>query len=291
MIRSMTGYSRKECVIHGYRVVVEMRSVNHRFCEITTHLPTTLSQYDLKIKRIIGQCVSRGKVDAFISLRPGLREQRVCLDEAVARQYVSALKKLQRDLHLAGNIDIGLLASFKELTTFASPPIPPVVVRKIIDHVLPSALKTLNRMRQREGHALTRDIMRHIRQVRRNVATIKRRAPNVVQHYIQRLHERVVHVTKDCTADDARIAQEIALFAARCDISEELTRTASHLNQCQALMETGGEVGRTMNFLMQELNREVNTIGAKGNDLDVSQQTIAIKGSLEKIREQLQNIE
>ncbi len=292
MIKSMTGYSRKERVVHGHRVVVEIRAVNHRFCEIATHLPTTLAPYEAKIKRIIGQRVARGKVDASISHRNGVKQQQhIRIDEEVARQYVRALKKLQRELRLTGDIDISLLANFRELTTVAPPPMPTEVVTEIMDRVLPSALEELDLMRQREGRALARDILSHLRHIRRDITAIERRAPRVIQHYTNRLHEKIRHLTKDYTVDDARVAQEIALFAARCDINEELARTASHLDQCQSLMEAGTEVGKTLNFLMQELNREVNTIGTKGNDIDVSQRTVEIKGRLEKIREQIQNLE
>ena len=292
MIKSMTGYSRKERVVHGHRVTVEIRAVNHRFCEITTHLPTTLSPYEAKIKKIIGQRVSRGKVDASISLRNGAKQQQhIRIDEDVARQYVVALKKLQRELRLSGDIDINLLASFKELTTSAPPPMPNEVATEIMARVLPNALDEFDLMRQREGRALVRDIMGHIRHIRRDVAAIERRAPRVIQHYSARLNEKIQHLTKDPTVDVTRVSQEIALFAARCDINEELTRTTSHLDQCQTLMESGTEVGKTLNFLMQELNREINTMGTKGNDLDVSHRTVAIKGRLEKIREQLQNLE
>jgi uncharacterized protein (TIGR00255 family) len=292
MIKSMTGYSRKERVVRGHRVVVEIRAVNHRFCEITTHLPTTLAPHEAKIKKIIGQRVSRGKVDASISLRNGGKQQQhIRLDEDVAREYVRALKKLQRELGLSGNIDIGLLANVRELTTFAPSPMSTAVATEIIDGILPSAVEEFDLMRKREGRALARDILSHLRHIRRDITAIERRAPRVVQHYANRLHEKIQHLTNIPSVDSSRVAQEIALFATRCDISEELTRTVSHLDQCQALMKTGTEVGKTINFLMQELNREVNTMGTKGNDLDVSQRTVAIKGRLEKIREQIQNLE
>ena len=292
MIRSMTGYSRKERVVHGYRVVVEIRAVNHRFCEISTHLPTTISPYEAKIKRIISQRVSRGKVDASISLRNGSKPQQyIHIDEDLARQYVCALKKLQRELGLTGNVDINLLANVRELTIFAPSSIPTEVVTEIMDRVLPYALEEFDLMRQREGRALARDILRHIRQIRRDVTAVERRTPRIVQHHANRLHAKVKQLTKDYAVDDARVSQEIALFATRCDISEELARVVSHLDQCQTLMKAGTAVGKTLNFLMQELNREVNTMGTKGNDLDVSHRTVAIKGKLEKIREQLQNLE
>lgn len=292
MIKSMTGYSRKERVVHGHRVVVEIRSVNHRFCEIATHLPSALSPFEAKIKKIIGQRVARGKIDASISLRNGLKQQQhLRIDEDVARQYVRALKKLQRELHLTGDIDISLLANFRELTTSTPPPMPTKVITEIMDRMLPRALEELDLMRQREGRALARDILGHLRHIRRDITAITRRAPRVIQHYANRLHEKITHLTKDYTVDETRVSQEIALFATRCDITEELTRTTSHLDQCQTLIDTGTEVGKTLNFLMQELNREVNTMGTKGNDIDVSQRTMAIKGRLEKIREQIQNIE
>ncbi len=292
MIKSMTGYGRKERVTHGHRVIVEIRSVNHRFCEISTHLPNTLSPYEVKIKRIIGQRVARGKVDASISLRNGMKQQQhIRIDEDVARQYVRALKKLQRELRLTGDIDIGLLANFRELTPSEPPPMPTEVLTEIMDRMLPNVLEKLDLMRQREGRALARDILSHLRHIRRDITAIERRAPRVIQHYTNRLHEKMTHLTKHYPVDDARVAQEIALFATRCDINEELARTISHLDQCQALMKTGTEVGKTLNFLMQELNREVNTMGTKGNDQVISQRTMAIKGRLEKIREQLQNLE
>ena len=288
----MTGYSRKERVVYEHHVVVEIRSVNHRFCEIATHLPSTLSPHEAKIKRIISQYISRGKVDVSISLRnKSKQQQHIQIDENVARQYVCILKKLQCELGLTGDIDIGLLANFRELTTIAPSPIPAKVIAKVIDQMLHSTLKELDLMRKKEGRALTQDILRHLQSIRKDITAIKRRTPLIIQHYTSRLHKKIEHLTKDYTIDSTRISQEIALFSTRCDISEELTRTDSHLDQCLTLMKTGKEVGKTLNFLMQELNREVNTMGTKGNDLDVSQRTMSIKGKLEKIREQIQNLE
>ena len=206
-------------------------------------------------------------------------QQYIHIDEDLARQYVCALKKLQRELGLTGNVDINLLANVRELhIIFAPSSIPTEVVTEIMDRVLPYALEEFDLMRQREGRALARDILRHIRQIRRDVTAVERRTPRIVQHHANRLHAKVKQLTKDYAVDDARVSQEIALFATRCDISEELARVVSHLDQCQTLMKAGTAVGKTLNFLMQELNREVNTMGTKGNDLDVSHRTVAIKG-------------
>ncbi len=292
MITSMTGYSRKDCTIDGHRVRVEIRTVNHRFCEITTHVPHMLAEHEAKIKRIIGQHVARGKVDVSIALpKEAAQTQTLAIDHDVARRYVDALKKLQRDLKLPGEVSIELVAGLRELTTIPPPETPSKVITEILAKILPNALDELQIMRQREGRALARDIKGHIKDITRDVAAIRRHAPRVVEFYKDRLHSKIQHLMKEHPVDDARLSQEIALFATRCDISEELARTASHLDQWKTLMEAGTEVGKTLNFLVQELHREINTMGTKGNDVEIAQRTVAIKASLEKVREQIQNIE
>lgn len=291
MIKSMTGYSRKERVIRNHRVIVEIRSVNHRFCEIVTHLPTIFAPHEAKIKRVVSERVARGKVDLSISLKSGSKQQEIIIDKKMARQYVHILKKLQRELALGGTIDINLLANIRELTTFFPAPIPSSVVSEIINQALPPTLDEFDYMRQQEGRALVKDITGHIRQIRKDINVIKRRIPHIVKRYNNRLREKIKQLTQHPISDDVRISQEIALFATRSDINEELSRTISHLDQCQTLLKEGTEVGKPLNFLVQELNREINTMGAKANDLDVSHRTVTIKSALEKIREQLQNLE
>lgn len=293
MMRSMTGYGRREAVWAGGSVTVELRSVNHRFCEVVTRLPKSLSSLEDDLNRTIQRRCARGRIELTVSLmgnREG--EKSLGLDRELARQYHRLLRELQRELRLGGTIDVALLAGLRDIVTVIERPVEDRPLKRIVKRLVAGAASDLDAMRRREGEALARDAKARLQMIRDETNIIGSRAPLVVQEYFDRMKARVEKlVGADAPMDLSRLNQELAQYADRCDLTEELTRLSSHLTQFEAAFKSREPVGRTLDFLLQEMGREVNTIGAKANDAEISLHVVKIKGELEKIREQVQNIE
>jgi uncharacterized protein (TIGR00255 family) len=215
----------------------------------------------------------------------------LALNRELARQYHRVLQELQRELRVGGTIDLALLASFREIVATSERPVPSGPLKRTVTALLRGALTDLDAMRRREGAALGRDLAVRLRSVRKELGTIADRAPIVVQEYFQRMKARVEQLLSPQQPDLTRLSQEVAAYAERCDVTEEITRLGSHLEQFEATLSNRKPVGRTLDFLLQEMGREINTIGSKANDSDISTRVVRIKGELEKIREQVQNIE
>lgn len=293
MMRSMTGYGRREAAWTGGSVAAELRSVNHRFCEVVMRLPKSLSASEDDLKRTIQRRCARGRIELTVSLignRGG--EKSLSLDRALARQYHRLLRGLQRDLRLGGTIDVALLAGLRDLVAVVERPLEDRQLKRIVRRLVGGALSDLDAMRRREGDALARDMRVRMRMIRDETNSVSARAPLVVQDYFDRMKARVEKlVGADVPVELGRLNQELAQYADRCDLTEELTRLSSHLTQFEAALKGRGPVGRTLDFLLQEMGREVNTIGSKANDAAIAVHVVKIKGELEKIREQVQNIE
>lgn len=292
MITSMTGYGRREAVWRSGSVAVEVRSVNHRFCEVVVRLPRVLSSLEDDFKRMIQRRCARGRIELTLSLQGGKEGGRtISLDRALAKQYHRLLGDLKRELGLGGTIDLALLAGFRDIVSLSDQPVADQRLTGIAKRLVTGALADLDAMRRREGAALARDAKSRVEVVHQAAAGIAARAPQVVQEYFERMKARVEKLVGSGQADAGRLHQELALYADRCDITEELTRLESHLAQFTAALNSRGPVGRTLDFLLQEMGREVNTIGSKAGDAEISTHVVQIKGELEKVREQVQNIE
>ena len=288
MITSMTGYGRREAVWRGGSVVAELRSVNHRFCEVVIRLPRALSSLEDDFKRRIQRRCTRGRVELAVSLHGGKDSGRtISLDRSLAKQYHRLLGDLKQDLRLGGTIDVALLAGFRDIVSVSDQPVVDRRMTGIVRRLMTGALADLDAMRRREG-AAAKSRMQVVRQAAASIAT---RTPLVVQEYFERMKARVEKLVGSGQADSGRLHQEIALYADRCDVTEELTRLESHLAQFTAALNSRGPVGKTLDFLLQEMGREVNTIGSKANDAEISTHVVQIKSELEKVREQVQNIE
>lgn len=292
MIKSMTGYGRAESAWAGGAVAVELRAVNHRFCEVVSRLPRTLSGLEDDLKRTVqGRC-QRGRIELSVSLTGVTEgEKALSLDRSLAKQYYYLLRDLQRELRLGGTVDVALLAGFRDIVTVSEQPAVTPRLKQLVKRLAAGALDDLDAMRRREGQALARDTKARLRLVRKEAQAIGIRAPLVVRGYFDRMKERVEKLTGTAPIDQGRLSQELAQYADRCDLTEELTRLNSHLSQFDAALKSRESVGRTMDFLLQEMGREVNTIGSKGNDAEIASHVVHIKSELEKIREQVQNIE
>lgn len=273
-------------------MTVEVRSVNHRFCEVVARLPRSLSGREDDLKKMIQRRCQRGRIELAVSLSGGKEgEKKLNLDRSLARQYDRILRDLQRELRLGGTVDLALLAGFRDIVFVSDQPLENPRLRQTVKKLLAGALTDLDAMRRREGQALARDTKERLRVVREETEVVASRAPLAVQEAFDRMKERVQKLVGSSPIDQGRLSQELAQYADRCDLSEELTRLGSHLTQFDEALKSREPVGRTMDFLLQEMGREVNTIGSKANDAEIAAHVVRIKGELEKIREQVQNIE
>jgi uncharacterized protein (TIGR00255 family) len=293
-MKSMTGYGRGECARNGFKVTVELSSVNRKQAEISVALPRELEVLEAQVRDAINQAVARGRVSARITLHTaeGKSSARVRLNVGLARAYVRELNRLAKDLKLSGPITLDLLARapgvFETDEDFADAE----DFWPAVKEALHQALATLLKMREREGAHLATDLKSRVTHMRGSAAKIRKHAPEVQKRYREQLLERIRKAGVPLPSeDDDRLLKEVVYFADRSDISEELTRLQSHFQQFDDCLGLKEPVGRTLDFLAQEMNREINTIGSKANDSLIARSVVALKAELEKFREQAQNVE
>ncbi len=292
MIKSMTGYGRREGTWIGGAVVVEVRAVNHRHCEIVTRMPRILSVLDEELKRSIQARCARGRIELTVSLSGGRETQKaIDLDRPLARQYYRLLRDLQKELKLGGTIDLSMLTGFRDLFVVNEQFVADRKLTQSVKRLATAAVGELDAMRRKEGAALEKDIRARLRVLRDAMEAIATRGPLAVDAQFDRMKVRVEKLLGGAEVDQARLHQELAVYADRGDVTEELTRLESHLVQFEGGLAGREPVGRTLDFLLQEMGREVNTIGSKANDAAIASQVVQMKAELEKVREQVQNIE
>ena len=293
MLNSMTGFGRSEQHNGHFACKAEIRSVNNRFIEINTRLPKFLAALELPIKKLIKSRCARGSFDLFLSLETSDESSAdtvVKPNLGMASQYFQAFKQIKDELGLSGDIPIDALLNLKDIIK-TEPLTLDTSHESMIMETVEQAVSDLIEMRREEGKNLQADLAERLQGIRQLAASIQERQPAVLEEYRNRLREKVKTITEGIELDETRLAQETALLADRCDISEEITRLGSHLEQFNDLFQKDEPLGRKLEFITQEINRETNTIGSKSVDYQVSQQVIEIKSLLEKIREQIQNIE
>ncbi len=292
MLKSMTGFGRGEGDTALGKVVVESRSVNHRYCDINIKLPKRLSLFENRLKEIIRSQVSRGRIDVFLRL-DSLGEEKVQLsvDLDLAEQYYRVLHDLKERLRLKDEITLNLLAGAKDLITAKEELGDMEPYWQEILPVLRQSLKNMDDMKRFEGESLTKDLQHRLDYITEQLQMIKQQFPLRLRSFLTRLQDRLRSLLEGMETDPSRFQQEVAFLAERTDITEEIVRAESHLVQFGSLLEGNEPVGRKMDFLLQEIHREVNTVSAKANDAEISQRVVEIKSELEKIREQVQNVE
>ena len=292
MIKSMTGYGRVVALLDGRSIVVEAKSVNHRFLEISLRTPSALFPLEMEYKKKIGERFKRGRIDVSIRLEgEGADTSKVNLNLEIAHNYFDVLNRLKDEFHFQEPITLKSLTGFRDIF---SPPSETQLSPDFLNEVektLQETLSMLGNMRQDEGMALYSDMQMRLKLITEIMETIRLRAPQVVLEYQKRLADRIKELTAGLAIDDARLAQEVAIMADRCDITEELVRMQSHISQFEALLQSEDAEGKKIDFLLQEMNREINTIGSKSNDAGITRQVIEAKSELGKVREQAQNIE
>jgi uncharacterized protein (TIGR00255 family) len=294
MIRSMTGYGRAEVLGSRVAVTVECKSLNHRHVDVALRLPRALGAQELDARKMVQAAVTRGRVDVSVSIGApeGMTLTPLTANEVTAREYVDAARTIAQKLGLAGEPPIDwLLAQPGVITREAEPALEPAELWALVTDALGRALKEMAARREGEGRALAAELGGLLADLRAHVDRVEARAPLAAERRGQRLTERMRAMLAETPLDEARIATEAAVWAERTDVSEELSRLRAHLDEFGRLLGQGGPVGRTLDFLVQEMNREVNTVGSKADDIDISQAVIAAKSALEKLREQAANVE
>ncbi|OIP90601.1 MAG: YicC family protein [Syntrophobacterales bacterium CG_4_8_14_3_um_filter_58_8] len=294
MIKSMTGYGKAEAVLADRKFMIEMKSVNHRFLEISLRLPGMLLPLEGDIKKRIGEQFSRGRIEATLRMESdgGVETAgRFTLNLPLARNYHVLLGQLKEELHLGGEITLEMMAGFRDAFVPAEPSQDLAALWEGLSKLLAEAIRTLTEMREKEGESLKRDLTARLNLIAGFLEGIAGRAPQVVLDYQQRLTDRVRELTGGMAVDEARLLQEVAIMAEKSDITEEIVRFRSHIDQFTDLLAGADAAGRKIDFLIQEMGREINTIGSKSGDAEISRNVIEIKSELAKLREQVQNIE
>jgi uncharacterized protein (TIGR00255 family) len=292
MLHSMTGYGKGEAQVDNVTLTVEIKTVNHRYADITVKLPRTLLALENEIRRQVGQVLRRGKIDIFVNF--GSTEESTVmpvLNRPLAQAYLDLFTKLRNEFGLSGGVTLELIAAQRDVVQMREAESSPDVLQGCLQTALERALEQLLVMRQAEGAATANDLRERLDQLDSLLGEVELRAPLIPQEWQAKLLERLTRLQQSLEWDPQRVAQEVAMYADRCDISEELVRFRSHLGQFRAMFADAEPVGRRMDFLVQELNREVNTMGSKSNDADLTRVVVAMKAELEKVREQVQNVE
>ena len=292
MVKSMTGYGRAEGTFNGCTITVELRSVNNRYLDCNVRIPRLYLFAEDAVKARVQKSISRGKVDVFITLdSTGADKVRVSVNKPVADGYYAALKQLSEDYGLSGEISVSLLSRFPEVLLAEKAEDDVEQIAEDICSVLDRALADFDHMRTREGERLKEDILARAAVIEDKVSLVEERSPRTVAEYRAKLEARMNEVLSNTQLDPARVLTEAAIFADKVAVDEETVRLRSHIGQLREMLSKGGATGRKLDFLIQEFNREANTIGSKCSDIEIAAQVVDIKAEIEKIREQVQNLE
>lgn len=291
-MRSMTGYGRGQSAHNGAKFSVELNSVNRKQSDVVVTLPRELIELEPRVRDVINAEVSRGRLNVVVARHQSASvPQNLALDSNLARTYYQAMVELQKELNAAGEINIETVLRAPGVLRPPEEQISPEEAWPHVETALKEALGDLVKMREREGKHLAKDLIKRLKVVRGSVRKVRQLQPGVVKRYRQSLHDRIERAGIDLSLDDERLVKEVIFFADKSDISEELTRLESHFAQFAHHLRKNEPVGRTLEFMCQEIGREFNTLGAKANDVEISQLVVACKAEMEKIREQIQNIE
>ncbi len=292
MIKSMTGYGRAVKAIEGREITVEVRSVNNRYLDCNVKMPRIYSYAEDRVKQLVKEYVTRGKVDVYITVvNTAGEEVRISLNKPVLEGYLAAMRSVAEAYDVRDDISVTALTRLPDVFLTEKPDIDEEARANEIMDALAEALTQYNSMRAIEGEALKQDLLNRRRTILSLVEKVEARSPITVAEYRARLEAKMQEVLANTTIDESRILTEAAVFSDKVAVDEETVRLRSHLNQLQQMLSDGGAIGRKLDFLLQEMNREANTIGSKGNDLEQARTVVDIKAELEKIREQVQNIE
>ena len=295
MIKSMTGYGRGECSKYNRKFVVEIKSVNHRYNDINVKLPRVLSGLEDSVRKAVSAKVNRGKTDVYVNYEAlGDTDVTIKFNTALADEYYKVLTGIKERYGMEEKISISSISRFQDVVSVdrgIDDKQELAEMQEVLFEAVNDAVANLIAMREKEGASLKNDILEKLKNIESMSAKIVEKAPAVAQMFREKLTQRLTEILKDTDIDEARLLMEITVFADRSCIDEEITRLASHLVQMKSILEEKDLIGRKLDFLVQEMNREVNTIGSKASDIEITQIVVDLKSEIEKIREQIQNIE
>ncbi len=292
MIKSMTGYGKSEQTIDSLNVTVEIKSVNHRYFEFSARVPREYGFLEEKLKKYCNSLITRGKVECYVSVEDlEEREMEVNVNETLAAGYVKALKELSERFGLKDDISAVTLSRYPDVITLHKASEDEERIWNAVKTVAETAVSKFIEMRETEGSKLRGDILSRADYIIDCVEFIEGRSPETVREYNEKLKQRMKELLGDAAVDEQRLLNEAAIYADKIAVDEETVRLRSHISQLREFMNSSEAIGRKLDFLVQEINREANTIGSKAQDVDIAKKVIAIKAEVEKIREQVQNIE
>ncbi|WP_373898505.1 YicC/YloC family endoribonuclease [Haloimpatiens sp. FM7315] len=292
MIKSMTGFGRafSEGKLRNFQV--EIKTVNHRYLDINIRLPKVLLPLEDKIRKLIGEKIKRGKVDVFITQDSfNNQEIQAVLNKNLADSYLKCLREIKDEYEVRDDISVSLVARFPDVVSLKYEEEDLDKMWYDLKDPINSAIDLLINMRAKEGQKLYEDVISRCDKITGMVSAIKKRAPLVPLEYKQKLNQRLKELLEGCIVDENRLAMEVALFSDKACVDEEIVRLNSHINQMKQTMNLSEPIGRKLDFIIQEMNREANTIGSKANDIDITNLVLSLKSEIEKIREQIQNVE
>ncbi len=292
MIKSMTGFGRAQETIDGMSITVEMKSVNHRYFDFSSRVPRTYGFLEEKLKSYISAAVSRGKLECYVQIEAlEIEDCVVSVNHSLAAGYIEALKELSERYSLTDDITVSSVAKYHDIFSVHKSEADEERIWNAVKAVTDKALASFVSMREKEGEKLKEDILSRCDTILENVKFIEKRSPETVIEYNNKLLDRMRTVLEDVQVDEQRLLTEAAIYADKIAVAEETVRLRSHIEQMHGFMDSEIAIGRKMDFLIQEFNREANTIGSKAQDVEIARKVIDIKAEIEKIREQVQNIE
>ncbi len=292
MVQSMTGFGRAEQTAEGINIAVELKAVNHRYFEFSARLPRSATFLEEKLKSFFQSRISRGKLDSVVSIEGGEAEiAGVEINRAFADPYVAALRELAESYGLKDDVSVSTVARASDVFRIKRATADEEAIWNAVKPVAESALAQFLEMRKREGEKLAADLKNRLATILELVGQIELRSPETVQLYRERLEQKMRELLEGVQIEEQRLLTEVAIFADKVAVDEETVRLRSHIDQFAMLLQEGGPVGRKLDFLVQEMNREANTIGSKAQDLQIARAVVDMKSEIEKIREQIQNVE
>ena len=292
MIKSMTGFGRSEIMEGSRKYTVEMKSVNHRYLDVNIKMPKKLNFFEAAIRNELKNYIQRGKVDVFISYED-FTESNVCVkyNKELAAEYMTYLQQMAEDFSLDNDVRVSGLSRYPEVLTMEEQTIDEEMLWQLLDKAIKGASEGFVETRIREGNNLREDLIAKLDGMLVHVDFITERSPQIIGEYRKKLEDKVKELIEDVKVDESRLLMEVTIFADKVCVDEELVRLRSHIETTKETLTAGGSIGRKLDFIAQEMNREANTILSKANDLEISNRAIELKTEIEKVREQIQNIE
>ena len=291
MIKSMTGYGRAKLSKDDREYQIEIKSVNHRYLDISVRIPKQLSYLEETMKKEIAKKVKRGKIDVFVTFENNsLEGKEIKINTELAKAYIDELKKLAEKENILSDIQVTEISKYPDVLNIQSSQDDEKITKEVLETIT-IATDNLVQMRETEGNKISEDLLKRLNTRNKKVEEIAKLSTGLIEEYVVKLEERIKEILKNQEIDKTRLAQEVVIYADKCSIEEEVTRLNSHISQFKNLLNSNEAIGKKLDFIIQEMNRETNTIGSKANNLEITNGVIDIKTEIENIREQVQNIE